>query len=364
MRPLNLATQPFRNETLPTVLIALGAVLLAGITVQHALTIRRLLPGRTSAAHQELEALEQEASRLREESRQLRVARPEPGVIAQWAQLKELVDQRAFSWTGLFGVLEQALPPGVRLITIAPKVEKGVVMLEFTAAARSYEQGLELIQALEDRPEFTDVIPLSRDTGDESPFRYQMRYLPVAAPSPGASPAAGAPAIEEARMKTSRRRAPPRSTGAGREPAGPAPPADRAGRGGRPQRGRLRRLHAAPRARRAAPGRTEAARRGAPARARGGRRPALPGRDDPYQCRRRAAFYTTTVGGRNDSLVPVLSAIEGFAREGGMRRAPRATRRTRSRACRSTGSRSTCRSPEPTGSSSPSCSGWSGRSTS
>jgi hypothetical protein len=202
VRPLNLASQPFRNETLPTVLIVLGALLLAGLTVQHALTIRRLLPGRTSAAHREMEAMEQEASRLREESRQLRVARPEGSLLKQWSQLKELVDQRAFSWTGLFGVLEQALPPDVRLINIAPKVEKGVVTLEFTAAARSYEQGLELIQALENRPEFEDVIPKSRDAStntSESTFRYEMRYLPVAAPppSPEASPEAEEPAEED-----------------------------------------------------------------------------------------------------------------------------------------------------------------------
>ena len=291
MRPLNLASQPFRNETLPTVLIVLGGLLLAGLTVQHALTIRRLLPGRTSAAHQELDAMEQEASRLREESRQLNVARPEPGVLREWTELKKLVDQRAFSWTGLFGVLEQALPPDVRLTTITPKVEKGVVNLEFTAVARSYEQGLELIRVLEDRPEFADVIPVSRDTADESTFRYEMVYLPAAAPSPEASPAAGEPADDEDQDEDEPPRpAPLRSTGVGREPTAAAPAVDRAGRRGRSQRGRLRRLHAPSHARRAPSGRAEAhARRGASARAGGGGRPALSVRDHPHERRRRPA---------------------------------------------------------------------------
>jgi hypothetical protein len=195
VRRLNLASEPFRNETLPAVLTVLGWLVVGGLTIQHAVTIRRLLPARTSAAHQELDKLEQEAAQLREESQQLRVTRPEGAVVTQWTLLKDLVDQRAFSWTGLFSVFEDALPPDVRLLTVTPTMEKGVVTLEFTAIARSYEQGLELIQVLEDRPEFADVVPKTRDTADQSRFQYQMRYQPQVAASPAAGPS---PPPEEA----------------------------------------------------------------------------------------------------------------------------------------------------------------------
>jgi Tfp pilus assembly protein PilN len=178
VRPLNLATQPFRNETLPAVLLVVGGVVLALVTAQHALTIRRLLPDRTSAAHRKAAALEEEAARLRAEVRETRVAQPPVTVIAQWRLLKELVDRRAFSWTGLFSVLEEVLPPGVRLMSIAPRVDKDGVTLELTAAARSYERGLELIRILEDRPEFSNVYPVSRGDEEESRFRYTMRYVP------------------------------------------------------------------------------------------------------------------------------------------------------------------------------------------
>jgi hypothetical protein len=194
-RPLNLASHPFRNETLPAVLLVVGGILLAGLTVRHAFVIRRLLPAQTSAAHKQAAALEAEAARLRDEARDLRVPRPEAPVIAQWVRLKELVDRRAFSWTGLFGVLEQVLPYGVRLRAISPRVDKGIVSLELSAAARTYEQGLELIQILEDRPEFASVFPLGResDAETETRYRYEMRYLPQAAPVPGASPAPAVP---------------------------------------------------------------------------------------------------------------------------------------------------------------------------
>jgi Tfp pilus assembly protein PilN len=195
VRPLNLATQPFRNETLPALRLAVGGLVLAALTVQHALTIRALLPARTSEAHRRAAELEAEAARLRAEARDQRVTRPEAPVVAQWTLLKELVDKRAFSWTGLFGVLEEVLPAGVRLVSISPRVEKGVVTLEVIAATRSYDAGLDMIRVLEERPEFADVFPLSRGDEEDTRFRYTMRYLPQppsAGPGPAASPAPGA----------------------------------------------------------------------------------------------------------------------------------------------------------------------------
>jgi hypothetical protein len=191
---LNLATRPFRNERLPALLIALGFTVAGAVTIKHALAVRELMPGRTSGLAREVAALEAEQARLRDEAGRLRSPRPEPGTVAQWNLLKELVDRRAFSWSGLFAVLEEALPPGVRLVSITPKVEKGVRTLDLTAVARSNEDALELIRVLEDRPEFEDVLPRSRSGEAENEFRYSMIYhprpLPLATPPP-ASPSAG-----------------------------------------------------------------------------------------------------------------------------------------------------------------------------
>jgi hypothetical protein len=78
-------------------------------------------------------------------------------------------------------------------------VDKDEVKLELIAAVRSYEQGLELIRILEDRPEFASVYPVSRGDEEESRFRYTMRYvpqLPSAAP-PAAAPLPGEDAPDE-----------------------------------------------------------------------------------------------------------------------------------------------------------------------
>ena len=69
MRPANLARLPFRNERLPNLLFAAAAVALAALTVRHALIVRALLPGRTSALHDDVTRLEAEATRLRAEDR-------------------------------------------------------------------------------------------------------------------------------------------------------------------------------------------------------------------------------------------------------------------------------------------------------
>ncbi len=181
MKPLNLAGQPFRNERLPLLLLGAAAVGLAFLTVWHAMVIGRVLPGRTSALHGDVAALEQQTGRMRAEARSLQRPKPPAADLAHWAALKELVDRRAFSWTDLFAVLEDALPDGVRLDSIAPKVEKGKVRLDIDAVARSYEEGFDFIRVLEERPEFEDVLPLSR--GNEgTTFRYTMSYRPVPPP--------------------------------------------------------------------------------------------------------------------------------------------------------------------------------------
>jgi Tfp pilus assembly protein PilN len=199
---LNLATRPFRNERLPALLLALGFTIAGGVTIKHVAAIRGLMPGRTSGLARQVVELEEERGRLRAQSGRLRAPQPPQTAVAQWALLKDLVDRRTFSWSGLFAVLEETLPKGVRLLSIAPAIEKGQMKLELSAVARSNEDALELIRALEDRPEFDDVVPRAR-TGEldgQLGFRITMRYTPqdrpavaATAATPGATPAPSAP---------------------------------------------------------------------------------------------------------------------------------------------------------------------------
>jgi hypothetical protein len=178
MRPANLAGRPFVNERLPNLVFAFAVVLLVAVTARHAVLVRALLPGRTSALHDEVTRLEEESKRLRAEQGSLRGIAPEPKALARWIVVKELVDRRAFSWTGLFGRFEERLPDGARLVSITPTLRRGEILLDVDAVMRSPEVGWQFIRALEEGGAFDDVFPLSE--GENGEFHYTMRYRPLA----------------------------------------------------------------------------------------------------------------------------------------------------------------------------------------
>lgn len=214
-RPLNLATRPFRNETLPALLFGLVALLLLLLTVQHAVTLVGLRPGFATPQQREVAALEAETARLRSEQAAFRAPEPDAKTLPQWALIKNLVDLRALRWTELLAVLEETLPPGIRVVNLAPRVEAGRVRLEMTVMARSAKDGLDLLPILEQRPEFEGVYPVSVSTRDDgSEYRYAMVYRPPSGPPrPEPSPGAQAPGAE-AQQSRSTREAPERARAA------------------------------------------------------------------------------------------------------------------------------------------------------
>ncbi len=182
-RPFNLATRPFRNETLPALLLGVGFVLLVAGSVVHALAVRSLLPAQTSARHREVDQLETRLQRLEARAGELR--REVPGAtLEEWLFVKDMVDRRAFSWTRLLRDLEESLPEGVRIASLAPDVDEARLELRLDAQVRAPEDGLELVRRLEERPEFEHVDPLSTSELAEGGrmLRLRMDYTPVPAP--------------------------------------------------------------------------------------------------------------------------------------------------------------------------------------
>ena len=195
--PLNLATRPARNERAAALGFGLAAVLLLGLTVQHALVVSRLASTAATTLDAEVQSLEKEIASLREQEAALRGPRNDPAALVRWSLLKELVDGRAFSWTGLLARLETALPPDVRLVAIAPENKHGRIQLSLDAVARNAEHAVAFVKALEDRPEFEDVFVLQIDEEKEGArCRYKMTYLPDAPPLATTSPVAAVARID------------------------------------------------------------------------------------------------------------------------------------------------------------------------
>jgi Tfp pilus assembly protein PilN len=195
--PLNLASRPFRNETLPRVLVTLAAFAVVGLTVAHGLAIRRLRSASASAQQREAAELEAETARLQALARDLRAPRLSKETLTEWAAIRDLIDRRSFSWTGLFAQLEGLLPRDIRLQSITPRTRRGRLGLDLVATARSTQAGLDFMRVLETAEGFEDVYPPQVEPSAEGgKFTYSMTYHAVSAqpgapPSPSAAPPSG-----------------------------------------------------------------------------------------------------------------------------------------------------------------------------
>lgn len=78
-------------------------------------------------------------------------------VLDRAAFLNSLIGQRSFPWTKIFMDLEQILPPGVRVMTISPKLVNGKAQVTITIGAASDESKIKFLELLEKSPAFSNV---------------------------------------------------------------------------------------------------------------------------------------------------------------------------------------------------------------
>jgi len=182
LKPLNLATRPFRNQRLPTLLVSLLALAVAALTVAHGATLARVLPSHLQQTEAEALALEAEAGRLRAEREQLRNLRPEKTDLARWNVVRDLVDRRVFRWTQVFVRLGQIVPQGVTLTAIEPVMQSdgAVVRLSATSTTGGTKPLLDLVRQLEQQPDFEDAVPESISKADKGQtIVLHVRYRPA-----------------------------------------------------------------------------------------------------------------------------------------------------------------------------------------
>jgi Tfp pilus assembly protein PilN len=78
-------------------------------------------------------------------------------VLDRASFLNSLIGQRSFPWTKIFMDLEQTLPPGVRVVTISPRLESGRAQVTLTIGASTDEAKIKFLQALEKSKVFSQV---------------------------------------------------------------------------------------------------------------------------------------------------------------------------------------------------------------
>ena len=164
----NLSTRPFYNVR--AVQIALGAAvaIVLAVTLYDVAQIVRLTISQRSLGATAAEA-EEEAVRVREEATRIRaeIDPQELQVVANAArEANQIIDQRAFSWTELFGQFESTLPPDVRIRAVRPRLERaGNFIVAINLEARQAEDLDAFVEALETSGAFYNVLATQAQTG-------------------------------------------------------------------------------------------------------------------------------------------------------------------------------------------------------
>jgi Tfp pilus assembly protein PilN len=82
---------------------------------------------------------------------------PTVQVMDRAAFLNTLIKQRSFPWTNLFMDLERILPPGVRVVSISPRMASDHVEIRLLVGASSDESKLKFLKALEESRVFSAI---------------------------------------------------------------------------------------------------------------------------------------------------------------------------------------------------------------
>lgn len=75
--------------------------------------------------------------------------------------IRDVIEARSINWTQMFMDLERTLPPGVRIVQIQPKLDKGIVTVHFVVGAANQDAKLKLLKSFENSSSFSHVELLS-----------------------------------------------------------------------------------------------------------------------------------------------------------------------------------------------------------
>jgi hypothetical protein len=196
----NLSTRPFYNEKL--VSLALGGILLVavGLTVFNVVQLFSLTRERR-VLNSHIERDRGEAARINAQADAIQrtIDRQRLQLLAAGTrEANELIDQRTFSWTEFFGVIEKTLPRDVRLIGVSPRVEKGEFKIAMRVMARTPDEVAKFADGLTATGYFYDVIPAETQRNDDGTDTLTLvaGYLPPVNPHPGRKGGPPAPAAK------------------------------------------------------------------------------------------------------------------------------------------------------------------------
>ena len=184
----NLATRPFYNERIVTLLLALVAAVVLALTVTNVTRLVQL-SSRRSELRAQIGADESAAARIRQSAANVQKGVDQTALVTLAGSAREanaLIDQRTFSWTTLLTFIEGAIPMGVHLTSITPDFKKEDIIITMMLVGRQAEEVTNFMTSLEATGAFYDVGATVVGATDEGFDRVTIKawYLPPAQVKP------------------------------------------------------------------------------------------------------------------------------------------------------------------------------------
>jgi Tfp pilus assembly protein PilN len=79
-------------------------------------------------------------------------------ILGRSAFLNSLIDERSFPWTKIFMDLEETIPPGVRVVSIAPRLVNGRAEVTLEVGAATDEGKIQFLEAVEKSKMFSGMV--------------------------------------------------------------------------------------------------------------------------------------------------------------------------------------------------------------
>lgn len=156
----NLATAPLENNrrfVAGASVLGIAALVAMALLFLHAVNARRSnreMRAQIDSLHSQIRVSLRQQEALRNEFKSPQAVE----ALKRAAFLNGLIQARTFPWTKMFADLEQILPPGVRVISISPQMDKdGHVRVGLLVGAVNDEQELKFLNSMDSSPVFSDV---------------------------------------------------------------------------------------------------------------------------------------------------------------------------------------------------------------
>ena len=176
MLKINLATRPFYNERvvhIVLVLLGTGALVLMGLAGRTVVELSKVHTEITRAAEASealVETVSQETLSLNEN-----VSDEELEVLRRSAaEANRLIDQRVFSWTELFNLIERTLPNRVMLTGLRPSGNASRISLVIGVVGERVADIEEFIEQLEASGSVENVLARQEQRTEDGMYSAQL----------------------------------------------------------------------------------------------------------------------------------------------------------------------------------------------